>query len=168
MIAAALLTAGLVLAAPPSGEADGAETSSAALAELEALDEEGLTPLGAENAADIGLQFLHTLFVLGAVCLLAYLILGKALPRILRVPMPTASQRLMTVVDRLPLDPKRSILIVAMGEQHFMVGSTEQGLTLLSRLDGGDVRDAAVAAETKARDVGPRLPFFGRRPEQNP
>lgn len=158
MIGAPLLAVALAAGAPSPEAA----TSTATAAEVRPVEE---TP----ELADLGTgqlvqTFVEMVTVLAAVCLLAYLLLAKALPRLLRVPMPTASHRLLSVVDRLPLDPKRSILVVAMGEQHFLVGSSEEGLSLLARLDAGDVREATAAAEARAREVGAsRLPFVRPR-----
>lgn len=159
------LAAGLLAAAAPAsaarppGEAPppaepprevAPSTDAASLDARFASDEEG-APLDGYAAPGFGRSFVEMLVVLGAVCLLAYLLLGKVLPRVLRVPTPTASGRLLTVLDRLPIDPRRSILVVKMGDEHFLVGSAEQGLTLLARLDPGEVRDAMAAARLDAR-----------------
>lgn len=111
------------------------------LAELQERGEE----TGSTAQQDLG-SLLGALFkmlaVLGVICLLAYFLLGKVLPRLMRVPMPTASQKLLTVVDRLPIDQKRTLLVVAVGEQHFLVGAADAGINLISRLDDETVRIA--------------------------
>jgi flagellar biogenesis protein FliO len=85
--------------------------------------------------------------VLGAICLLAYLVLGKMLPKLLRIEPPTAQKRILTVVDRLPVDQRRSIVVLKIGGLYFLVGITEQGISLISRLDGDDVEHALEDAE---------------------
>lgn len=102
-----------------------------------------------DSTPALGRTFLEMLLVLGGVCLLAYLLLGKLMPRLLRVPMPLAPRRLLAIVDRLPLDPRRSLLVVKLGEQHFLIGVSEQGMSLLSRLDAGEVKDAIDAARVE-------------------
>lgn len=124
----------------------------------------GVDPLGSADTAGLIQSFIEMAAVLGFVCLLAYLLLGKLLPRFLKVPEATASGRLLKVVDRLALDPKRAILVVAMGEQHFLIGSSDQGLHWLARLDGSEVRDA-MAAAAAAPGVWSRPAWFGPKKE---
>ena len=114
---------------------------------LAAANEGGLARLdddldGAEARALAGAA-LQMVLVLGAVCLLAYLLLGKVLPRVLKVPLPGSQPRLMRVVDRLPIDQRRSILLVAVGDDYFMVGASEGGIHLISRLDAEHIQRAA-------------------------
>lgn len=113
-------------------------------AQLEAAgdrEDPSVTPPDLEATSYIA-QLFRMLLVLGAICVLAYLVLGKLLPRLLR--MSTAGRRgmiaaaprgLVEVVDRLPLDPRRSLLIVRAGRGYFLVALSDQGMTLLSRLD---------------------------------
>ena len=42
---------------------------------------------------------------------------------------------MMEVVSRLPVEPRRSILVVRIGERHMVVGSSEAGFTKLGELD---------------------------------
>jgi flagellar biogenesis protein FliO len=80
--------------------------------------------------------------VLGGVCLLAYLLLAKLLPKILRVPSPTGRPRMLQLVDRMAVDQRSSILVVSVGEQYFMLGNSESGLNLISQLDAESVLQA--------------------------
>jgi flagellar protein FliO/FliZ len=93
-----------------------------------------------QEAPSMAGAVLQMIFVLGAVCLLAYLLLGKVMPRLLRMPMPGQRSRLMRVVERLPVDQRRSILLVAVGEEYFLVGASEGGLHLISRMDAERIR----------------------------
>jgi flagellar biogenesis protein FliO len=88
----------------------------------------------------------QTVFVLGAVVLLAYLTLGKLLPRLMRIEQPVAQRRIMQVIDRLPLDQRRAIMVIRIGELYYLVGASENGINLISRLDGDDVEDALQSA----------------------
>lgn len=108
-----------------------------------------------EDLPSLGFAFFKMILVLGAVCLLAYLSLGKLLPRLMRVQQPIAGRRIMHVVDRLPIDQRRSIMIIKTGEElYFMVGVTEQGITLLSRLDADDVDNALETATVEPPKLG--------------
>ncbi len=153
----------LALAAP--GLADGAETGTkTASAALEAQFAEDDGALSSYEGPGFGRAFVEMLVALALVSLLAYLVVGRVLPRLLRVPTPAAAGRLLSVVDRLPIDPRRSLLVVRLGEQHYLVGSAEQGLTMLTRLDAGDVRDALAAARIEAAPAAwPSMArWFGR------
>ncbi len=130
---------------------------------LEAIPLEPNLGLGGDgqptDAPSLAFMFFKMLLTLGAVCLLAYLSLGKLLPKILRVQAPIAGHRIMHVVDRLPIDQRRSVMIIKTGEQlYFLIGVTEHGISLLSRLDSDDVDTAlaTVAAEP------PRLGRFAQ------
>ena len=112
-------------------------------------------PSGDVERASLVAQLVQMFVVLGGVCLLAYVVLGKLLPRIVRGTTPLAKRRILEVVDRLPIDPRRSILVVEMASRYFLVGITEQGITLLSRLDEDDVK-AALAATRDRRRRRPR------------
>lgn len=119
--------------------------------ELEAI--EGWRPSGADPEAEggdlpsLGYVLFKMIVVLGAVSLLAYLSLGKLLPKLMRVQAPTANRRILEVVDRLPIDHRRSIMIIRTGpDLYFLVGVTDQGISMLSRLDAGEV-GTAIAAE---------------------
>jgi flagellar protein FliO/FliZ len=97
------------------------------------------------------------MLTLGAVCLLAYLSLGKLLPRLMRVQQPIAGRNILQVVDRLPIDQRRSIMIIKTGEElYYLVGVTDHGINLLSRLDADDIDTALATAVT------PEPPRLGR------
>lgn len=100
---------------------------------------------GPRDLPSMGGALLKMVVVLGGVSLLAYLLLGKVLPRAMRVPTGAGGQRIMRVVDRLPIDQRRSILVVAVGDEHFMVGASEGGIHLISRLDADQIPTAPEA-----------------------
>ena len=161
VIALGLSLHGAAMAEPASP----VETTTTATTEDQALGayydrlEAERRPLEGKDAgyAELGALLLQMIAVLGAVCLLAYLLLGKLLPRLLKVPMPSAKQRILDIVDRLAIDQRRSIMIIRTGELYFLVGVTEQGINLLSRLDADDVDKALQDARTTADK-----PRFGR------
>jgi flagellar biogenesis protein FliO len=110
-----------------------------------------------DDAPSLGFAFFKMVVTLGAVCLLAYLSLGKLLPKLLKVQAPIASRRILHVVDRLPIDHRRSIMIIKTGEElYYLVGVTEHGINLLSRIDSDDIDTALATA------VSPEPPRLGR------
>lgn len=111
-------------------------------AQLEAMEERGIEAAEVPSGGGLMRSFLQMILMLGAVCVLAYLVLGKGLPRLLnlsasgkRSMIGAPSRGVVEVIDRLPLDPKRALLVVRVGKSHFLVGLSDQGMTLLSRLD---------------------------------
>ena len=97
------------------------------------------------NSKPVEFTFAHLLngLILTAfVCLLAYLLLGKLLPKFLqmnpalrRSMTATMPQGLVEVIDRLPLDARRSVYVIKVKNECFLVGTTEQSMTMLSKLD---------------------------------
>lgn len=127
--------------------------------------------LGEDEGGSLAQSFVEMVLVLGFVSLLAYLLLGKLLPRVMQMPMASQRQRILTVIDRLPVDARASLMVVKMGEQHFLVGHSEKGLSLLTRLDASEVRDALTAAEAERLETSPlsgMSQLFGRRKEPSP
>lgn len=52
----------------------------------------------------------------------------------------------MEVLARLPLEPRRSLYVVRVAERTLVLGSSEQGLTLLRELEGGELPAAEPVA----------------------
>ncbi len=78
-----------------------------------------------------GLYLLQTLLALGAVCLLAYVVLRWVSKRFHGLGRPGGRMRL---IERLPLEPRRSLYLVEVEDRRFLVGSGENGITLLSEI----------------------------------
>lgn len=94
----------------------------------------------------LGAQLLQTLFMLVAICALAYLVLGKLLPRMLGMSstgrnalLGAPSTGIVQVVDRLAIDPRRALMVVKVGDEHFLVGMTDSSMTQIARLDGSSL-----------------------------
>lgn len=141
-------------AEPPAAGPSTTAAASSTRAEFEAAVRELDTPVADDEAEAIpsfGWALVQMVIVLGAVSLLAYFLLGKVLPKIMRVQTPTAPTRLLEVVDRLPIDQRRAILIIKLGERHFLVGASEGSITLLSRLEPEEIDQAL--AMSSSRDV---------------
>lgn len=104
-----------------------------------------------EESPGFGAAFFQMVLVLGGVVALAYLILAKLLPKVMRIEAPVAPRRLLTVIHRLPLDQRRSVLVLKMASQYFLIGAGDGGIELLSRLDAAEVERALASGEPLAR-----------------
>lgn len=62
----------------------------------------------------------------------------------------------MEVLARLPLEPRRSLYVVRVADRTLVLGASEQGLTLLRELEGGELPSAAPAS-------GPSFPQLVER-----
>lgn len=91
--------------------------------------------------ASYGDLLLTSLLVLGAVCVAAFAVVRLA-GRLLATGRTRGAQ-LLSVVARLPLEPKRSLYVVEVAGRTLLVGTSEMGLALLSELDGDQVRAQA-------------------------
>jgi flagellar protein FliO/FliZ len=90
--------------------------------------------------------FLQTIVALGFVCLLAYVLLRYVLPR---VNVASNSKSIVRVVDRVPIDQKRSLYVVEVTGRWLLLGSSETGMNLISELDA-EKAQAEVAARKSA------------------
>jgi flagellar protein FliO/FliZ len=90
---------------------------------------------------------IETFVTLAGVCALAFVVLWGA--RRLGVGRPSGP---IELCGHLPLDARRSIYLVRVGEQVFLVGVGEGGFTKLGELAAADVPMAATGR-------GPATPF---------
>ena len=88
-----------------------------------------------------------TVLVLVAVCVVAYVVV-----RLLRRGLEgrAVGEGEVTVVARVPLEPRRSLYVVRVGGRTLLLGASELGLGLLTELDGDAVPDD-VRATSPAR-----------------
>jgi len=80
-----------------------------------------------------GWLLLQMILVLVAICALAYAVLRYGVRRFQAGPL--GRSRGMRVVQRLGLEPRRSLYVVEIGKKYFVVGVGEGGVSLLSELD---------------------------------
>jgi flagellar biogenesis protein FliO len=96
-------------------------------------------------AGSYGDLLVTSLLVLGGVCVAAFVVVkvvgawlgGGAFRR-------GRGGQLLDVIARLPLEPRRSLYVVAVAGKTLLVGTSEMGMSLLSELDGSEVRARAV------------------------
>jgi flagellar protein FliO/FliZ len=84
-----------------------------------------------------GYLLFKTLVVLGLVVAIIYLTLNVGVRKLLRLS-PQAGA-LVKVVDRVALEPKKSVLVVQVGGEFLLLGSSESSLSFLTKLDGPGV-----------------------------
>lgn len=83
-----------------------------------------------------GGALLRMLAALVVVCVLAYVLLRYGLRRLVA---PAGRSQHLRVLERCPLSTGKALWIVAVGRRTFLVGSAEQGLSLLAELQEGDL-----------------------------
>jgi flagellar protein FliO/FliZ len=117
-------------------------------------------PTGAgEEPESLGWTLFRTLLVLGAVVASIYLTLNVGLRRLMGLQaMAAGRQPLVSVVERLPLDQRRSLFVVKAADEYLLVGGGEAGLQLLSKLDSEAVE--RIRAQRPPTNVVPLSPFL--------
>jgi flagellar protein FliO/FliZ len=96
---------------------------------------------------DFGMLLLRTFFFLALVCLLIYFLLRKVLPRV--VQMPGIRNRTVKIIERLPLDQKKSLVVVEIQDKAFLLGCSENSINILMELDREkiEIKPPVAAAE---------------------
>lgn len=106
-----------------------------------------------QSGSSVIWMFVQTIVALGFVCLLAYLLLRVVLPRL---NLSTAGKSMVSVVDRTPLDQRRSLFVIEVTGRWLLIAVSEGGVQLISELDADKAAEAsaalrAAAASTRAR-----------------
>jgi flagellar protein FliO/FliZ len=100
----------------------------------------------------------RTLLVLGVVVGLVYVSLNYGLRKMMGLRGVGASGGgMVKVVERIPLDAKRSLFVVEAAGEYLLVGGGEEGLSLISRLNPEEV--SRVLSEQK-RGATSHSPFL--------
>jgi len=86
--------------------------------------------------ASYGFLMLRMMLMVGIVCALAMVTLRWGLKRFVN---PSSESKALAVVARLPLEPKRSLLVVRVATRHLIIASSEAGLTNMGDLSAADV-----------------------------
>lgn len=94
-------------------------------------------PTAATTLPSYGGQLVQMLGVLGVLVALLYLALRLAPTLLGRLPGAVhrdARPRRMTIVERLPLGPRRALLLVRLNDREVLFSSTEQGVKKVEEL----------------------------------
>ncbi len=84
-------------------------------------------------------MLLQTVFALGLVCGLAYLIFRVILPRL---AVSYGSNNMVRVVDRIGLDARKSLYVIEVAGKWMLVASSESGVQLIAELDADSAKIA--------------------------
>lgn len=101
---------------------------------------------GAAAGASYGDLLVTSLLVLGAVCIAAYVAV-RVFGRLLATGRARGTH-LLDVVARVPLEPRRSLYVVEVAGKTLLVGTSEMGLSVLSELDGSEVKSRVQAQQS--------------------
>jgi flagellar biosynthetic protein FliO len=115
-----------------------------------------LAPEQFQSGSSLVWMFVQTIFALGFVCVLAYVILRVVLPRL---SMTGAGKSMVRVVDRTPLDQRRSLYVVEVTGRWLLIGASEGGLQLISELDAEKAEQEAEALKALATGTRVRATF---------
>jgi flagellar protein FliO/FliZ len=102
-------------------------------------------PFGEPDALDGGgasgalRTLIRMALALGAVLLLVYLLLHKGLGAL---SGRLAKGRLVRVVDRVGLEPKKALYVVEVAGRYFLIGTADHGVSCLAALDHADTKAA--------------------------
>lgn len=107
---------------------------------------------------DFGWMLLRSIVVLGIVLLSIYVVLNQGLRRLMGQRGPTGNADIAELVQRLPLDAKRSLFVIKAAGEYLLVGGGDDGLQLLSKLDANEVEK--LRAETKTTSALQLSPFL--------
>ena len=83
------------------------------------------------NYKEAFMAFLKTILMLCVVLAFAYLLLGKGLPKLMS---KTIQNSRMRIIERLPLDQKRSVFLVEVDNTTYLLGGSDQNLQLIDTL----------------------------------
>ncbi|WNG21975.1 flagellar biosynthesis protein FliO [Cystobacter fuscus] len=150
------------LAPPPSGAsapASAVEGAAPPSAPVEVPPEADLTSGVEAPTESLGWMLMRTLVVFGGVMALIYLTLNVGLRKLMGLQgVPVGQQSVVSVVERVALDQRRTLFVVKAAGEYLLVGGGENGLQLLSKLDTGAVEN--IRSTPPASNVMPLSPFL--------
>ncbi len=94
------------------------------------------------GAVDFTWTFIKMLGMLGIVSVLAVLILKYAVPRTGLMKRFSGSSR-MRVIERMPLEPKKSVYMVSICGRYFVIGASEHAISLVSEIPAVSIEENA-------------------------
>jgi len=91
------------------------------------------------NSLNFLWMLVQTIFALGLVIGLAYLIFRVILPRL---AVSYGSNNMVRVVDRIGLEARKSLYVIEVAGKFMLVASSESGVQLIAELDADSARAA--------------------------
>ncbi|WP_245767525.1 flagellar biosynthetic protein FliO [Stigmatella erecta] len=143
-------------APPPAAPAAPAASSPTAVSELPDPFAAEAVP---EEPESMGWTLVRTLLLLAAVVASIYLTLNVGLRRLMGLQgVPVGRPSVVAVLERLPLDQRRTLFVLKAADEYLLVGGGEGGLQLLSKLDAAAVE--RIRAERPPAPAIPLSPFL--------
>ncbi|WP_375746123.1 flagellar biosynthetic protein FliO [Corallococcus interemptor] len=91
---------------------------------------------GAEAQESLAWVVVRTVALLGAVLAAIYLTLNVGLRRLMGLQgVPVGKASVVSVMERIPLDQRRTLFVLKAADEYLLVGGGEGGVQLVSKLD---------------------------------
>ncbi|NOJ96947.1 hypothetical protein HMI51_28900 [Corallococcus coralloides] len=91
---------------------------------------------GGEEQESLGWVVVRTVALLGAVLAAIYLTLNVGLRRLMGLQgVPVGKASVVSVMERIPLDQRRTLFVLKAADEYLLVGGGEGGVQLVSKLD---------------------------------
>ncbi|WP_232293653.1 flagellar biosynthetic protein FliO [Stigmatella aurantiaca] len=117
------------------------------------------TDASPEEPESMGWTLVRTVLLLAAVVASIYLTLNVGLRRLMGLQgVPVGRPSVVAVLERLPLDQRRTLFVLKAADEYLLVGGGEGGLQLLSKLDTEAVE--RIRAERPQTPAIPLSPFL--------
>lgn len=116
-----------------------------------------LTPDG-DTGPSLGWMLLRTLVVLALVVALIYLTLNWGLRKLMGVKgVPGQGSGVVKVMERIPLDPKRTLFVVQVADEYLLLGGGEGAVSLLAKIDRETMEKIASDRANRPQALSPFL-----------
>lgn len=117
---------------------------------------------------NLGWMLARTLIVLTMVIALAWLTLNVGLRRLLGIRRMGGTS-MVTVLERVPLDQKRSLFVVEAGGEVLLLGGGEGNLSLIAKLDRAELEKVRAPSQPGSAQLSPFLKkLLGRKDTPQP
>lgn len=112
---------------------------------------------------NLGWTLARTMLVLAMVIGLAWLTLNVGLRRLLGI-RPAVGTHLVSVLERVPLDQKRSLFVIEAAGEILLVGGGDGALSLIAKLDRAEVDKLRTTSSSQPVQLSPFLQkLLGRK-----
>lgn len=124
--------------------------------------------LGPDDDLSVGWTLIRTMLVLGIVIALAWLTLNVGLRRLMGIK-PVVGTPVVTVLERVALDQKRALFVVEAAGEVLLIGGGDGSLSLLTKLERGQIEKLQRAREGAGVQLSPFLQkLLGRNSAPTP